>query len=291
MPKEIDKQKVTATLLISCPDQRGIVASVSNFIFENNGNIIHADQHTDQEQKIFLQRVEWELAGFKIPREKIEEEFLRLAKKFSMNWRLHFSDHIPRIAIMVSTAEHCLHDLLMRKNMGELQAEIPLVIGNHPDLSSVAKNFGVTFRHIPVTTKTKVADEQLILDTLKEHRIDLVVLARYMQIVSGDFIARYPHKIINIHHSFLPSFAGARPYHQAYERGVKIIGATAHYTTEELDAGPIIEQDVARASHRDSVDDLIRKGRDLERIVLARAVHLHLNNRILVYNNKTVVFD
>jgi formyltetrahydrofolate deformylase len=291
MPKEIGKQKVTATLLISCPDQRGIVASVSNFIFENSGNIIHADQHTDQEQKIFLQRVEWELEGFKIPREKIEKEFSHLAKKFGMHWRLHFSDHIPRIAIMVSTAEHCLHDLLMRRSMGELQADIPLIIGNHPGLSPIAKNFGITFRHIPVTEKTKAADEKMILATLHEHRIDLVILARYMQILSGNFIGKYPDKIINIHHSFLPSFAGARPYHQAYERGVKIIGATAHYVTEELDAGPIIEQDVARASHRDSVEDLIRKGRDLERIVLARAAHLHLNNRILVYNNKTVVFD
>jgi len=282
---------LTAVLLLSCPDQKGLVASVSDFLYRNDGNIIHADQHTDQEEGIFLQRVEWELAGFRVPREEIGQAFRPIAERFGMTWSLHFSDYVPRIAVFVSKQAHCMYDLLARRRMGEFRAEIPLVISNHPDLRPVAEGLGAAYHHFPITPQTKAAQEQAILETLAAQGIDLIVLARYMQILGGDFIARYPNRIINIHHSFLPAFAGARPYHQAHERGVKIIGATAHYVTAELDQGPIIEQDVVRVSHRDSVADMVRKGRDLERVVLARAVDLHLRHRVIVYGNKTVVFD
>ncbi len=282
---------VTATLLISCPDQKGLVAAISDFIYRNDGNIIHADQHTDQEQSIFLQRVEWELNGFRVPREEIAATFRPVAERFGMHWDLRFSDYTPRMAIFVSQLSHCLHDLLWRQRSGEHHAEIPLVIGNHEQIGSVAESFGSRFLHLPVTPESKPEQEHRALAALAEERIDFVVLARYMQVLGPQLLSAYPNRIINIHHSFLPAFIGARPYHQAYERGVKIIGATAHYVTMELDQGPIIEQDVARVSHRDSVSDLIRKGRDLEKIVLARAVSLHLRNRVLVYGNKTVVFD
>ncbi len=282
---------VTAVLLLSCPDQKGLVASVSDFLYRNDGNIIHADQHTDPEEGIFLQRVEWELAGFRIPREEIGEAFRPIADRFGMTWDLRFSDYVPRIAVFVSKQAHCMYDLLARRNMGELSAEIPLVVSNHPDLRSAAEGFDAEYHHFPITPETKAAQEQAIIELLGAQRVDLIVLARYMQILSGEFVARYPSRVINIHHSFLPAFAGARPYHQAYERGVKVIGATAHYVTAELDQGPIIEQEVVRASHRDSVPDLVRKGKDLEKVVLARAVDLHLRNRIVVYGNKTVVFD
>jgi formyltetrahydrofolate deformylase len=287
----MDDKTVTAVLLLSCPDQKGLVASVSDFLYRNDGNIIHADQHTDAEEGLFLQRVEWELAGFRVPREEIAEEFRPIAERFGMTWSLHFSDHVPRIAVFVSQQAHCMYDLLARQRMGEFRAQVPLVISNHPDLRSVATGFGAHYHHFPITPDTKADQEQAIIETLEVQRIDLIVLARYMQILSGEFVARYPNRIINIHHSFLPAFAGARPYHQAYERGVKVIGATAHYVTAELDQGPIIDQDVVRASHRDSVADLVRKGKDLEKVVLARAVDLHLRNRIVVYGNKTVVFD
>ena len=282
---------VTAVLLLSCPDQKGLVASVSDFLYRNDGNIIHADQHTDPEEGIFLQRVEWELAGFGIPREEIGEAFRPIADRFGMAWDLRFSDYVPRIAVFVSKQAHCMYDLLARRNMGELSAEIPLVVSNHPDLRSAAQGFDAEYQHFPITPETKSAQEQAIIELLEAQRVDLIVLARYMQILGEELVARYPSRIINIHHSFLPAFAGARPYHQAYERGVKVIGATAHYVTAELDQGPIIEQDVVRASHRDSVADLVRKGKDLEKVVLARAVDLRLRNRILVYGNKTVVFD
>jgi len=287
----MDDKDITAVLLISCPDRRGLVAAVSDFIYRNNGNIIHADQHTDQEEGVFLQRVEWELEGFGIPRQDIADAFRPIADRFEMTWDLRFSDYVPRIAIFVSKMEHCLYDLLWRQRTGEFQAEIPLVLSNHPDLQPVAESFGVDYRCYPMTSETKAAQEKRILEKLEEQRIDLVVLARYMQILSPELVNRYPNRIINIHHSFLPAFAGARPYQQAHERGVKIIGATAHYVTQVLDQGPIIEQDVARVSHRDSVGDLFRKGRDLEKVVLARAVNLHLRNGILVYGNKTVVFE
>jgi formyltetrahydrofolate deformylase len=285
---------VTAVLLLSCPDQKGLVASVSDFLYRNDGNIIHADQHTDAEKGIFLQRVEWQLAGFSIERDGIAEAFRPIAEKFGMTWSLHFSDFRPRIAVFVTVEGHCMYDLLARLQMGEFRAEIPLIISNHPDLREDARSASAgaaEFHHFEITKANKGEQESAIIELLEVQRIDLVVLARYMQILTPEFVDRFPNRIINIHHSFLPAFAGARPYHQAYERGVKIIGATAHYVTAELDQGPIIDQDVVRAGHRDSVVDLVRKGKDLEKIVLARAVDLHLRNRIVVYGNKTVVFD
>ena len=282
---------VTAVLLLSCADQKGLVAAVSDFLYQNQGNIIHADQHTDQEEGVFLQRVEWELEGFALPREEIEAAFQPIAERFEMTWSLSFSDAVPRIAVFVSKLPHCLYDLLARWRMGEFQADIRLIVSNHDDLASIAEDFGVEYRAFAFKEETKQAAEGQIMELLDEQEIDLVVLARYMQILSSDFVDRYRHQIINIHHSFLPAFAGARPYHQAHERGVKIIGATAHYVTPELDGGPIIAQEVAQTSHRDAVPDLVRKGRDLEKVVLARAVDLHLRQRIVVYGNKTVVFD
>jgi formyltetrahydrofolate deformylase len=282
---------VTAVLLISCRDQKGLVAGVSDFLYRHNGNIIHADQHTDREEGVFLQRVEWELAGFDLPREAIGETFRPVAERFEMRWTLRFSDEVPRVAVFASTLAHCLYDLLARWRMGEFRAEVPLIVSNHDTLAPIAEQFGVPYEQYEITSQTKAEQEGRILRRLQEERIDAVVLARYMQILGPELVRCYRNRIINIHHSFLPAFAGARPYHQAHERGVKVIGATAHYVTEELDQGPIIEQDVVRVSHRDSVADLIRKGRDLEKVVLARAVDLHLRNRILVYGNKTVVFD
>ncbi|MEX2160022.1 MAG: formyltetrahydrofolate deformylase [Dehalococcoidia bacterium] len=282
---------VTAVLLLSCPDQKGIVAAVSDFLYRHDGNIIHADQHTDAEEGVFLQRVEWELEGFGVAREGIAEAFRPIAERFGMSWALHFSDERPRIAVLASTLPHCLYDILARWRMGEYHADVPLVISNHAGLQSIAQQFEVTFLHVPITADTKAAQESRILDELARADVNLVVLARYMQLLGDEFVVRYPNRIINIHHSFLPAFAGARPYHQAHERGVKIIGATAHYVTPELDQGPIIEQDVVQVSHRDAVEDLVRKGRDLEKTVLARAVDLHLRRRVLVYGNKTVVFD
>ncbi len=284
-------EDVTAVLLLSCRDQKGLVAAVSDFLYRNNGNIIHADQHTDQEEGVFLQRVEWELAGFGIARGEIAPAFQAIAERFRMTWKLHFSDYVPRIALFASKLPHCLYDLLARWRMGEFRAEIPLVVSNHPDLSPIVEGFGVAYHSVPITDETKAAQEERILAELEGQRIDLIVLARYMQVLGKGFVDTYRNRIINIHHSFLPAFAGGRPYHKAHERGVKIIGATAHYVTPELDEGPIIEQDVVRVSHRDSVADLIRKGRDLEKVVLARAVDLHLRYRIVVYGNKTVVFD
>jgi formyltetrahydrofolate deformylase len=280
-----------AVLLVSCPDRKGLVASVSDFIYKNDGNIVHADQHTDFQQGVFLQRVEFEVDDFRIPRDGIAEAFRPIARRFEMAWELHFSDAVPRMALFVSKLDHCLHDLLWRQKAGELRAEVAYVVSNHEDLRPVAASFGVPYHVHPITPATKAAEEAKIEQRLREERIDLVVLARYMQVLSTEFVARWPHQIINIHHSFLPAFAGAKPYHQAYERGVKVIGATGHYVTEDLDQGPIIEQDVVRVSHRDAVEDLVRKGRDLEKVVLARAVSLHLRHRVLVYGNKTVVFE
>lgn len=287
----MNNKNVTAVLLLSCPDRKGLVAGVSGFLYENNGNIIHADQHTDAEKGIFLQRVEWEIKDFKIPREKIGNAFQPFAKKFNMKWQLRFSDYVPRMAVFASKEEHCLYELLLRQRMKEFNVEIPLIISNHPDLQPIAENFGVEFKYYPVSDNTRASYEKRIIRNLEEHDIELIALAKYMQVLSGKIISKYPNKIINIHHSFLPAFAGGRAYHQAHARGVKIIGATAHYVTEELDQGPIIEQDVIKVSHRDSVDDLFRKGKDMEKIVLARAVDLHLRNKILVYDNKTVIFD
>lgn len=282
--------KQTAILLISCPDQRGLVAKFANFIYANGGNITHADQHTDFEAGLFLNRIEWQLKGFNLPKDLIAPAFNAIAQPLNAKWELHFSDTLPRIAIWVSRQDHCLLDLIWRHRAKEFHAEIPLIMSNHPDLQAVVKQFGIDYHYIPITKENKQEQEIKQLELLHEYKIDLVVLAKYMQIVSADFIAKFP-QIINIHHSFLPAFVGANPYHRAFERGVKIIGATAHYATPELDAGPIIEQDVVRVSHRDEVNDLIRKGKDLERIVLARAVRLHLQNRVLVYGNRTVVFE
>lgn len=281
----------TATLLVSCPDQRGLVAKIANFIYANGGNIIHADQHTDFAAGLFLTRIEWQLEGFNLPREFIAPAFNAIAQPLQANWQLHFSDTVPRIAIWVSRQDHCLFDLIWRQRAKEFSAEISLIISNHPNLEDIAAQFGINYYHVSVTKDNKLEQEIKQLELLKEYNIDLVILAKYMQILSPKFIAQSFPSIINIHHSFLPAFVGANPYHQAYERGVKIIGATAHYVTADLDAGPIIEQDVVRVSHRDEVADLIRKGKDLERVVLARAVRSHLQNRVLVYGNRTVVFE
>jgi formyltetrahydrofolate deformylase len=280
-----------AILLLSCPEQKGIVATVSDFIYRNDGNIVDADQHTDFESDLFLQRIEWEMEGFRIPREALAGAFRPIADRFSMSWSLRFSGDVPRMAILVSKLDHCLHDLLWRHRAGELRAELPLVMSNHEELGALAASFGVPFHAYRITPETKVLEEAKMLTRLAEHRIDLVVAARYMQVLGGPIVQAWRNRIINIHHSFLPAFAGGRPYHQAQARGVKVIGATAHYVTEQLDEGPIIEQDVVRVSHRDSVEDMIRKGRDLERVVLARAVRLHLRHRVLVHGNRTVVFE
>ncbi|MCC5608819.1 formyltetrahydrofolate deformylase [Nostoc sp. CHAB 5834] len=280
----------TATLLISCPDQRGLVAKFANFIYSNGGNIIHADQHTDFAAGLFLTRIEWQLDGFNLPREFIAPAFNAIAQPLGAKWEIRFSDTVPRIAIWVSRQDHCLFDLIWRQRAKEFIAEIPLIISNHSNLKVVAEQFNVDFQHIPISKDNKSEQEAQQLELLHQYKIDLVVLAKYMQIISADFIIKFP-QIINIHHSFLPAFIGANPYHRAFERGVKIIGATAHYATADLDAGPIIEQDVVRVSHRDEVDDLVRKGKDLERVVLARAVRSHLQNRVLVYGNRTVVFE
>jgi len=281
----------TATLLISCPDRRGILAEVTGFIARNNGNIIHADQHIDSQNSTFFMRIEWELDGFKLPKSQIEESFRPIAEKFSMDYQLHFSSEVQNVAIFVSRYDHCLYDLLYRFKARELRGNLKLVISNHLDLKPVVEMFGIPFYHFPKTKENKLSVEEEEIELLEREEIDLIVLARYMQILSDKFVNRFRNRIINIHHSFLPAFVGAKPYHRAYERGVKIIGATSHYVTEELDQGPIIEQDVVRVSHRDSVEDMIRKGRDLEKVVLSRAVKWHLENKILVYNNKTVIFE
>ncbi len=283
--------KNTATLLITCPDAKGIVAAIANFLHQHNANILHADQHQDAENNLFLMRVEWDLNQFSLDEASFSQQFSEVAKKFDMQWQLKLSAQKPKLAIMVSQYDHCLVDLLHRHHNGELACEIPLIISNHKDTEALAAYYGIDFHHIPVTKETKVDAEAKQFKLFDEYQIDLIILARYMQILSADFITRYPQQVINIHHSFLPAFIGAKPYHRAFERGVKLIGATAHYVTEVLDEGPIIEQDIARISHRDQVEDLLQKGRDLERVVLSRAVRWHIDNRILTYANKTVVFD
>jgi formyltetrahydrofolate deformylase len=283
--------KHTATLLITCPDTRGIVAAIADFLYQHNANILHADQHQDAENNLFLMRVEWDVAGFNLDEASFKAAFATIAAKFSMVWQLKLSLHKTRVAIMVSQYDHCLADLLHRYKSGELHCEIPLIISNHRDTEALAKFYGVDYHHIEVTKDNKAQAEAAQFKLFDDYNIDLIVLARYMQILSGNFVTRYPQRVINIHHSFLPAFVGAKPYHRAYERGVKLIGATAHYVTEVLDEGPIIEQNIDRISHRDQVEDLIQKGRDLERAVLAKAVRWHIENRILLYANKTVIFD
>lgn len=274
----------SAILLIHCPDQRGIVAGVSSFLYARGANILHADQHQDNDLGLFFMRVEWDLDGFALDDAAFRREFEPLAEAFEMRWRLAYSAVRPAVALFVSRAQHCLLDLLYRHDIGELACDIPLIVSNHPDAGALAGFYRIPFHHI-------VADEPRQIALLERHGVDLIVLARYMQVLSPEFVARYPQRIINVHHSFLPAFSGARPYHAAYQRGVKLIGATSHFVTEVLDEGPIIEQDVVRISHRDQVRDLVQKGRDLERVVLSRAVRWYLENRILHYAGKTVVFD
>lgn len=281
----------TAILLVTCKDRKGIVARVAGFIHDFGGNILDSDHHTDRETGDFLMRTEFALDGFQIPREDIVSAFAPVAKVLDMRYEIHFTDQQPRVAVLVSKQDHCLADLLQRQRKGELRIEIPVIISNHQTCEMWAELFKISFYVFPVVEDRKHEQEEQVLRVLKQHRIDLLVMARYMQILSVKFLAQIGCPVINIHHSFLPAFIGANPYRRAYERGVKIIGATAHYATEELDEGPIIEQDVTRVGHRDTVDDLVRKGRDLEEIVLARAVRLHVEHRVLVYGKKTVAFD
>lgn len=280
-----------ATLLVSCPDRKGLVASLAQVLYGHGANIVDADQHTDAVAGQFFQRIHFDLSDLHTDRTSLESGIREVAGRFEMSFRLIRSDAVKRVGIFVSKYDHCLYDLLLRQRSGELSCEIPLIISNHEDLRPVAEQFGVRFEHLPVTKTTKAAQEQQALALLNECGVELAVLARYMQILSDGFLRSFTGDVINIHHSFLPAFVGGKPYHRAYERGVKLIGATAHFATADLDEGPIIEQDVVRCSHRDSVDDLVRKGRDLEKVVLARAVRLHLADRVLVYGNKTVVFD
>jgi formyltetrahydrofolate deformylase len=283
--------KPTAILLIDCPDRKGLVAAIADFLYAHNANILHADQHQDAELGLFFMRVEWDLAEFDLEMPAFRAAFAPLAEKFSMRWRLELSADRPRVAIFVSRYDHCLADLLYRQHSGELACDLPLIISNHEDGRRLAAFHQVEFHCLPFDAAGKSEAEQHELALLERHRVNLVVLARYMQVLSPAFVQRYPQAIINVHHSFLPAFAGSRPYHRAHEKGVKLIGATSHYVTDELDEGPIIEQDVIRVSHRDQLGDLVQKGRDLEKAVLSRAVRWHIEHRILVYAGKTVVFD
>lgn len=290
--RPLREKRNTAILLIHCPDRQGILATVTEFLNKNRGNILYLDQHVDRQEKIFFMRVEWDLEDFTIPSDKIGEYFDTLiATPMNMNWSLHFSGDISRMALFVSKMPHCLFDILARYTAGEWDVNIPLIISNHELLEPVAERFGIEFYHFPIDSENKKEQEEREIELLKAHNIDFIVLARYMQILSENFVEQFPDRIINIHHSFLPAFSGAKPYHAAHDRGVKIIGATSHYVTSELDAGPIIEQDVTRCSHVDSINNLIRKGRDLEKIVLSQAVYKHLQRKILVYKNRTVVFN
>jgi formyltetrahydrofolate deformylase len=281
----------SATLLVSCPDRKGLVAALGQLLYGHGVNILDASQHTDLGAGQFFQRIFIDLRELHTDRIALERAIAEVAERFSMRWELRYQDRPRRVALLVSKYDHCLQDLLWRYRAGELPCELPLIVSNHPDLEPVARTYGVPFHHLPVDAETRAAQERAILELLARERVDLVVLARYMQVLGSELCAAYAERIINIHHSFLPAFVGGKPYHQAYERGVKIIGATAHFVTSDLDQGPIIEQDVARVTHRDTVEDMVRKGRDLERLVLARAVRAQLENRVLVYRNKTVVFE
>jgi len=289
-----EQLKRRATLRITCPDRKGIVATIAEFLYRNNANILHSDQHQDAEYKLFVMRIEFELDQFQISPEEFPAAFAKIAQPFQMDWRISYSYSPYRMAILVSKQDHCLADLLYRHRCGELRCEIPLIIGNHPDAEDLVRYNGIPFHCIPVengscSSKREVEKKQMNL--LRDHQVDLIVLARYMQILSPEFVRAFPSQIINIHHSFLPAFVGPRPYHRAFDRGVKLIGATSHYVTEVLDDGPIIDQDVIRVSHRDTVEQLVEKGKDMERVVLSRAVRWHLDGRIVVYGNKTVIFD
>jgi formyltetrahydrofolate deformylase len=281
----------SAILRVQCPDRKGIDAALAEFIYNANGNILHFEQHQVAEMGLYLARIEWDLTGFQIDMKDFARHFSPIADRIAMTWQIALSSERLRVAVFVSKYDHCLVDLLYRWHTGELACEIPLIVSNHPDAKRQADFYGIPFHEIQVTKENKLEAERRQRELLVEHHVDLVVLARYMQILSPEFIARYPQRIINIHHSFLPAFVGAKPHHQAFDRGVKLLGATAHYVTAMLDDGPIIEQDVIRISHRDSLRDLVQKGRDLEKIVLSRAVGWHLEHRVLLYGNKTVVFD
>ena len=281
----------SAVLLISCPDRSGIMAETFSFLARHNGNVLQADNFGDPDENVFLMRVEWDLKDFDIDMRDFSAHFARLAERFQMHWRVALSSYRPRMAILASRQDHCLADLLHRHQIGELACEIPLVISNHPEAQPLAEFYRVEFQHVPMNKENKPEAEGRILELLHLHDVDFIVLARFMQVLSNGFVDRYPNRIINIHHSFLPAFVGAKPYHRAFERGVKLVGATAHYVTEVLDEGPIIEQDTVRVSHRDTLNVLLQKGRDLEKLVLSRAVRWHVENRILLYGNKTTVFD
>ena len=285
------KQNPTAILLMHCPDREGIIALASRFINEHGGNVVNLDQHVDREEGIFFMRIEWDMENFSIHRSDLREVIRRLfAAKYGISFNLYFSDERPRMAIFVSKMSHCLYDLLARYTAGEWEVDIPLIISNHPDMEIAARRFDIPYYHIPITKDTKADEEAKTLELLRENGVAFVVLARYMQILSAEFITHFPNNVINIHHSFLPAFVGAKPYHAAHARGVKLIGATSHYVTTDLDAGPIIEQNITRISHRDSVASLVHKGQDLEKIVLSHAVELHIEHKILTYGNKTVLF-
>ena len=283
--------KNSAILLIDAPDRKGLVAEISTFLYDYGANILHADQHQDQELGLFFMRIEWDLEEFQIQPSEFQGAFGPLARKLALNWRIEYSRSVPRMAVFVSHYLHCLVDLLYRRQSGELLCDVPLIVSNHHEAEKLAEFHGIPFFFFEISKAFKAEVEKRQLELMEQHGIDVIVLARYMQILSPDFVERYPGRIINVHHSFLPAFSGAKPYHAAYQRGVKLIGATSHYVTEVLDDGPIIEQDVARVSHRDQLDDLVQKGRDVERLVLSRAVRWHLDRRILLYARKTVVFD
>ncbi|MEQ8880319.1 MAG: formyltetrahydrofolate deformylase [Cyclobacteriaceae bacterium] len=281
-----------AILLIHCNDRKGLIAIITQFLSDHNGNIIDLDEHVEKEEGIFFMRVHWELAGFDIPKDEIKQVFTEeIANRFEMEWELYFTDKRPKMALFVSGSSHCMYDILARQYSGEWKIDIPLIISNHEKHKGLADRYEIPYHYFNINKGNKPDVEQAQIELLKSHDIDFIVLARYMQILSPEFISTFPHKIINIHHSFLPAFAGAKPYHRAHERGVKIIGATSHYVTEDLDAGPIIEQDVVKITHKDSIADLVRKGQDLEKIVLSRAIWSHLQRKTLVHKNKTVVFD
>lgn len=286
-----NEKQLTAILLLSCPDRVGLVSRISHFIFERGGNIIDLDEHVDTENKLFFIRVAWDMSNFSIPPEDLEDAIRPLAREFKAIWSIRFSEAKQRVAIFVSKYTHCIQEILWRYSLGEFNIDIPLVISNHPDLQSFTEGQGIEYYHFPIDKENKRDQEEKELSLLKERKIDTIVLARYMQILSAEFVKHFPSQIINIHHSFLPAFIGGNPYKQAFQRGVKLIGASSHYVTEDLDEGPIIEQDITRISHKDTLKDLIRKGRDLERLVLARALRCHSEHRILVHGHKTIIFE
>jgi formyltetrahydrofolate deformylase len=285
------KNDSTAILLLSCKDRTGLISRISHFVFERNGNILDLDEHVDVDDKYFFIRIAWDMRDFSVPESEVAEAFAPLAKEFSATWRISFAGKNLRVAIFVSKLDHCLQELLWRQRLGEFNIDIPVIISNHQDLEPLAQRYGIAYHVFPITKENKQEQEEKEFSLLNKNRIDTIVLARYMQILTPRFVDRYPNQIINIHHSFLPAFVGSDPYRQAYDRGVKIIGATSHYVTNELDEGPIIEQDIIRISHKDTVSDLMRKGRDLERLILARALYYHSEHRILVHGKKTIVFD